>query len=224
MVPKPTPAPVAAPAPVVPKQSPEEEAKQARLKRIDEMIRKGRLEALRPMWEKYASDFTPLHLSTAASSGQEEVLRFLLVEAKLDPTIAVEGKIPYDVSSTKGVRNTFRRVAYDNPTMFDWTAAHVPSGLSEEAEAAQNQKKADRRKGMREKLKERAATRQVEEEEVVVAPTPVAQLPPTNGGPQRLGGAAGVAGLGGMSSEMRAQIERERRARAAEARFKTTSA
>lgn len=175
------------------------------------------------MWEKHSGDFGALHLATASSSGQEDILRFLLLEAKLDPTATVDGKRPYDLASTKGIRNAFRRVAYDNPAMWDWSAARVPSGLSEEAEAAQNQKKADRRRGMREKLKERAASRPVEEEEVV---QPVVQqpMPTNNGGPQKLGGGGGAASLAGLSGDMRAQIERERRARAAEARFKATPA
>ena len=224
-----TPAPAAA---VVPRLSPDEEARRNRIDRIEDMVRKGKVEVLKPLFEKYPADFTPTLLGEAASAGQEEMLRYLLLDVKLDPTTSLEGnKRAYDLSSSKGVRNTFRRIAYDNPTLFDWAAAHVPSGLSEEAEAAQEKKKADRRKGMREKLKERAAARAVEEEDPLEAETeldtnPAVKIPAPTGrtGPQRLGGAASVAGLAGMSADMRAQIERERRARAAEARFKTAPA
>ena len=226
--PKVVPAPAPAPAqPAVPKLSPEEEARQSRLKRIDEMIRKGRLETLKPMVEKYPADFDVSQLAAAASSGQEDIVRYLLLDAKIDPAGADDnGKRAYDLSSTKGVRNVFRRVAHDNPDLFDWTAAKVPSGLSEEAEAAQEKKKSDRRKGLREKMKERAVARgepEPLEMEQELDTKPAVQIPaPTNRtGPQRLGGAAGVAGLSGMSQEMRQQIERERRARAAEARSKT---
>ena len=50
---------------------------------------------------------------------------------------------------------------------------------------------------------------------------------PANGtvktGPQKLGGApTATQGLAGLTPEMRAKIERERRARAAEARMKKT--
>ena len=229
--PKATPAPTPAPAqPAAPRLSPEEEARQARLKRIDEMIRKGKLETLKPLVEKYPSDFDVTQLAAAASTGQEDIVRYLLLDVKVDPTVAVDnGKRAYDLSSTKGVRNVFRRVAHDNPDLFDWTAAKVPSGLSEEAEAAQEKKKTDRRKGLREKMKERAAARgdseQLEmEQELDTKPSVHIPAPTNRTGPQRLGGAAGVAGLAGMSQEMRQQIERERRARAAEARFKTTPA
>ena len=225
----PTPRPT---IPEPPKLSPEEEATQARLKRIDEMIRKGRLEALRLMWDKHTTDFEPSHLGVAAMSGQEEIVRFFLVAARLDPAVSLDvvGRRAYDMSSTKGVRNVFRRVAYDHPDWFDWVAARVPSGLSEEAEAAQGQKKAERRKGLREKMKERAAAKGAEtpdEEDEEEEVQPIVNPPPTGSGksgPQKLGGAGNAAGLAGMSAEMRMQVERERRARAAEARFKTTPA
>ena len=84
--------PSAAPAP----KDPEEEARKDRAKRLEEMIRKGRLEALRPFWQKHSGEFTDpattigvSPLGTAASAGQEDVLRFLLEEARLDPTLSV---------------------------------------------------------------------------------------------------------------------------------------
>ena len=226
-----TPAPVPS-APAAPKLSPEEEARRNRIDRIEDIVRKGKVEVLKSLFEKYPADFTSSLLGEAASAGQEDMLRYLLLEVKLDPTTPLEGnRRAYDLSSSKGMRNTFRRIAYDNPTLLDWSAARVPSGLSEEAEAAQEKKKADRRKGMREKLKERAASRAVEEEDPLEAEleldtNPAVKIPAPTGrtGPQKLGGAAGVAGLAGMSADMRAQIERERRARAAEARFKTAPA
>ena len=222
-------APAPAPAvPAAPKLSPEEEARQSRAKRIDEMIRKGRLEALKPMFERYPTEFDASLLGVAAASGQEDILKYLILEAHLDPTTPVDGKRAYDLSAGKPMRNAFRRIAYEHPDMFDWSAAHVPSGLSEEAEAVQNQKKAERRKGMREKMKERAAARAEEEEaeekaraEAAAKAPPPPTVPTT--GPQKLGGGGGATGLAGLSAEMRQQIERERRARAAEARFKSTS-
>jgi hypothetical protein len=43
-------------------------------------------------------------------------------------------------------------------------------------------------------------------------------------GPRKLGGASGSAeGVAGLTPEMRAKVERERRARAAEARLRTLS-
>ncbi|WVW80156.1 hypothetical protein I302_102132 [Kwoniella bestiolae CBS 10118] len=240
---KPTPTPAPAPsAPIIPKLSPEEEAKIDRRKRLEEMVRKGRLDALKPFWTKYQSDFEPSEvLGLVASSGQEEMLRYLLEEAKLDPTQPIStsnNRRPYEISANKNIRNVFRRVAYNHPEWYDWVVdARVPSGLSDEMEQEQNSKKNERRKGLKEKLKERekqrAAEAEIEEQrekeaeerkQKEEAMRNVAMSLSGGGGgaskgPQKLGGKVGGEGLGGMSQEMRLQIERERRARAAEARF-----
>lgn len=225
------PVPSAAPTPASPAQprlSPEEEARVDRQKRLVDMVKKGRLDSIRPFVTKYTSEVTPSILAVAASAGQEEILLYLLEYVKLDPTVSVDGRKPYDHSSTKGARNVFRRLAHKSPEMWDWKEAHVPSGLSEEKEKEEDRKKAERRKGLREKIKERERIRAEsagdEEEEVteVVTPAMTSMTPPSGpGGPQKLGGRLGGEGsLAGMTPEMRMKIERERRARAAEARLK----
>lgn len=216
--------------PVVPKLSPEEEAKLDRQKRLADMVKKGRLDSLRPFISKYSDEITSSILAIAASSAQEEVLVYLLEEVKLDPTISVDGRKPYDHASTKEIRNIFRRLAFKSPEMWDWKAAHVPSGLSEEKEQEEDRKKAERRKGLKDKIRERERVRAeaaAEEEarkpaQEEVAPVPVAQSTGSViGGPQKLGGRVGGEGsLAGMTPEMRMKVERERRARAAEARLK----
>lgn len=219
--PRPTPT-LALSSPVVPRLSPEEEARRDRQRRLAEMISKGRLDALKPFWEKFHSEFDHSVLGTAASSGQENVIQWLLEDAKIDPTTSPDGKKAYDLCFTRGARNVFRRVAYDHPEMWDWAAAHVPSGLSEEKEAEQEMKKAERRKGLRVKMKEREKVRSEVEVDEPEPEVKHAQVPvgPTSG-PQKLGGRlGGEGGLSGLSAEMRQQIERERRARAAEARLR----
>ena len=208
--------------PLVPRLSPEEEARLDRQHRLVDMVRKGRLEALRPFWDKHQSEFDSSILGTAASSGQEEVLLWFLQEVKIDPTAPIEGRRAYDLASTRGTRNVFRRVAFNHPEMWDWAAAHVPSGLSEEMEAGQDKKKAERRKGLKEKMREREKGRSEADLNEKELDPKMVQVPvgPTSG-PQRLGGrVGGEGGLSGLSGEMRMQIERERRARAAEARFR----
>jgi hypothetical protein len=174
-------------------------------------------------------------LMVAAQSGQEAVVKWLLDDLRADPTLPMEvtrnngevsARTAYDLASNREVRNVFRRLAHANPAWHDWIgAAHVPSGLSEEQEQEQEKKKADRRKGLREKAKEREAKRAAE---VVVPspqpPAPVAAQPtqPAKTGPQKLGGGrpgGAETGMVGLTAEMRAKIERERRARAAEARL-----
>jgi hypothetical protein len=136
------------------------------------------------------------------------------------------GRTAYDLATTKDVRNIFRRLAHDHPDWYDWIAAgHVPSGLSEEKEQEQDKRRTERRKGLKEKAKEREAKKAAE---LALVPEPEPPLevtpPPTakaSKGPQKLGGGKpnSDAGLAGLTPEMRARIERERRARAAEARL-----
>ena len=85
-------------------------------------------------------------------------------------------------------------------------------------------KKKDRRKGLKEKIKQRETKERNESspvrEEVKEETVPVTRAQP-KGGPQRLGGAPTASdGIAGLTPEMRARIERERRARAVEARLK----
>lgn len=135
------------------------------------------------------------------------------------------GRMAYDVASTRAVRDVFRRAAGARPNAWDWFgAAHVPSALNAAQEAERDSRKKERRKGMKERIRERearAAARAPESE-----PEPEPQLPPPGkggrlGGPQKVGGggAAAADGLAGLTPEMRAKVERERRARAAEARL-----
>ncbi|WWC68633.1 uncharacterized protein I206_102564 [Kwoniella pini CBS 10737] len=236
---KPTPTITPLPAaPAVPKLTPEEEAKIDRRKRLEDMIRKGRLDALKPFWTKYQAEFNSSEiLGFVALNDQEEILKYLLEEEKLDPTKPIEtsnNKRAYELSANKNIRNVFRRVAFNHPEWYDWVSdARVPSGLSDELEAEQNNKKSERRKGLKEKLKERekqravgieqdeklAEEKQKAEEAMKVTAMTLGGGSTNNKGPQKLGGKVGGEGLGGMSQEMRMQIERERRARAAEARF-----
>ncbi len=204
----------------------------------------GGVDARMEEWLEDGAGLTLLMI--AAQAGQEGVVRWLLDAQRADPTVALENvkravgngdgaetpvngataavsrRTAYDFASTKEVRSVFRRMAHDQPALWDWIgAAHVPSGLSEEQEQEQERKKADRRKGLREKAKEREAKRAAENPVPEAVPEVAPQVA-VGKGPQRLGGGkAGGAegGLVGLTPEMRAKIERERRARAAEARL-----
>lgn len=131
----------------------------------------------------------------------------------------------YDLSRTKAVRDIFRRCAATYPNNWDWfIAGRVPSGLSREMEEERDEKKKVRRKGLKEKLKEREREAAVKRVAVGVESTPnppPASKPESSAGPQKLGGISGATeGVAGLTPEMRARVERERRARAAEARLK----
>jgi hypothetical protein len=192
----------------------------------------------------------------ASQAGQEEVTRWLLEEARADPTVAVplgganarqedgDGydsdaseapsalpagarRTAYDLARTRGVRNVFRRCAADHPDWYDWFgAARVPSALSKEMEEGREEKKKVRRKGLKDKVREREAKEREKEKD---KPSPLEIIEPVKPepgrenltGPRKLGGAIGVAeGVAGLTPEMRAKVERERRARAAEARLR----
>lgn len=164
------------------------------------------------------------------------------------------GRKAYDLASSRSMRNVFRRAAYEHPDWWDWLGgggdgddgddrgggAHVPSALSPEMEEAEQRKKSARRKGLKERMKEREEARKAEleraeKERAAAAAVTAASVLATGGGsrkaggggPQRLGGSGAAIGsanqatLDAMPPEMRARIERERRARAAEARVRT---
>lgn len=132
----------------------------------------------------------------------------------------------YDLASMRAVRDVFRRSAAARPDAWDWLgAARVPSLLSADMEAERDNKKKERRKGLKEKIREREA----KEREKAPTPEPKSEpepvIPVSSGrfrsaGPQKVGGApAANEGLAGLTPEMRQKIERERRARAALARL-----
>ncbi|KAK2465656.1 hypothetical protein APHAL10511_002200 [Amanita phalloides] len=226
----------------VAKLSKEEEVLREKWSRLLEMIIKGRLEVLKLFWEREGETLGGVNaaipdwtgekrtrmLQVATQSGHEEVAQWMLEELRADPTITVGGRTAYELATNKAVRDVFRRCAAAHSEWWDWFGtARVPSALSKEMEDERDTKRRERRKGLKDKLRER-----VKEEEVVVEVPAVAAVDgapaveaaeATDGG-RRLGGMAGSAeGVAGLSAEMRGRVERERRARAAEARLRTAS-
>lgn len=184
-------------------------------------------------------------LQLAAEGGSEASVRYLLEERRADPTVAA-GRVgairadgvdaphrtAYDLCSTKEARNVFRRLMADHADWADWGGmgvggARVPSALTEEMQESQSSKQKDRRAALRDKARERAdkaAEKQASQPSEPPAPTPQTSHHSTN----RLGG-AGAAPRAllqhrdeqqGLTPEIRARIEREKRARAAEERIK----
>ncbi|KAJ7173785.1 hypothetical protein C8R46DRAFT_893275 [Mycena filopes] len=203
----------------------------------------GGVDALIPEWtgEKRAT-----LLQVAAYAGHEDVTSWLLETLHADPTVDVplakpgevdendsgdasdSPKAPkgsrrtaYDLARNRAVRDVFRRCAGAQPDSWDWFgAARVPSALSKEMEEEREEKKKVRRKGLKDRVKEREGkAKPVPEPEPKAAMVPAPKVPnPT--GPRKLGGASGATeGIAGLTPEMRAKVERERRARAAEARL-----
>ena len=229
----------------VPKLTKEQEALKEKWRRMLEMARRGRLDPLKSFWDREGEsiggadarvpdwaekdDAGLTLLQVTASAGQEEVVEWLLEKLEADPTLPVDGqtdaiktsRVAYDLASSKGVRDAFRRAAGAMPDRWDWlSAGHVPSVLTNEMEAEQDQKMKVRRKGLKEKMKEREEKEKAAaEEDPEPVPEPVLKAGPSTG-PQKLGGNKVIGGTEGITPEMRMKIERERRARAIEARLK----
>ncbi|KAJ3865890.1 hypothetical protein EV359DRAFT_62791 [Lentinula novae-zelandiae] len=232
------------------KLSKEEEILREKWQRLVEMVSKGRLEPLIAFWEREGNNLGGINvrlpewigekrvatlLQLATFSGQEDVTNWML-EMCADPTIPVprsedeadnvEGeesaskrrRTAYDLAQSRSIRDVFRRNAGAHPDWWDWFgAAHIPSVLSKEMEDGRDEKKKVRRKGLKDRLKEREAKEK--EKPTVEESAPFISIPSI--GPHKLGGSAGdTAGTAGLTLEMKAKIERERRARAAEARLK----
>lgn len=250
------------------KLSKEEEALREKWTRLLEMVHKNRLEPLKVFLERekaalggvdapipdWTGETRATLLQLAVHDGHEEMARWILEDARADPTVAVPLAKPgdedenennasdaseapprpagarraaYDLARTKPMRDVFRRCAAAHPEWWDWLGAgRVPSVLSEEKEREQEEKKKVRRKGLKDRVREREAREREKVKDRPETPPAVAEpvvrasltVPSTS---RKLGGGSGATeGVAGLTPEMRAKVERERRARAAEARMK----
>ncbi len=262
--------------------TPQEKALRQRIERLVEMVQRGRVEALTHYVEKYRFDVlepqdingalpawwraqhsddkgslvpTTL-LQLAAEAGEADMVQYLLVELRADPTIAVLAiraqdvgeagaaaaapahRTAYDLASNKAARDVFRRMMAEQPDWWNWGGmeaggARVPSALTTAMEDAKAAKVKDRRAAMREKARARVAKEQSDAgdsaaSEPAEEPTPApAQPAPSHATRNRLGGNIASSPTlkalmedTNLTPEMRMRIEREKRARAAEERFK----
>jgi hypothetical protein len=148
-------------------------------------------------------------------------------------------KTPYELARSKATRNEFRFMTMQHPDWWDWTGtgvggARVPSGLDEAKEREKEAKEEAKKEKLREKQREREAL-EVEEQKAKDAERMesedrerrereerLANLPTK--GPKRLGGGPPQViqqrQMGNLTEEQKMRIQREERARAAEARLK----
>ncbi|PVG04726.1 hypothetical protein CPB86DRAFT_821333 [Serendipita vermifera] len=179
----------------VPKLTKEQEEQRDIWKRILEMTRKGRVDALSTFWTRISSENAPKSsgsrqvtsidmevpqlegldvagdgwtlLHVAALAGQEAVISWLIEEMNANPTLNADTsssrsasgetkKTPYELASSKSTRDLFRRLAAKHPEKWDWLGSgRIPSVLSKEMEEEQGDKRKARRKGLKDKMKER---------------------------------------------------------------------
>lgn len=173
---------------------------------------------------------TPLHL--AASLNAPVVVTGLLVKAKADPTqLNGEGRPPYDLAGDRATRDAFRLARHklssvdDVTAQWDWDKAHIPEPLSESDVKKRSAEEVAAAKEAEEERR-RAETARLEKE----GPKIEGNAPLGKEAQRRRLAALGAAGktaedkrreeMKGLTPEMRLKLERERRARAAEERFK----
>lgn len=160
---------------------------------------------------------TPLHLASSINS--PAIVLALLTKAGVDPSVVNgEGKPAFDLAGDKRTRDAFRVARSDvGEGKWNWNGAHVPAPLSKaEADKREDDERAEAGKVEHER-------RKVEEERLRN------DVKVVDNGPKKAG-----IGLGavektaeerreedgrGMTPQMRIMVERERRARAAEARL-----
>ncbi|KAI1323984.1 hypothetical protein F5Y16DRAFT_327111 [Xylariaceae sp. FL0255] len=221
--------------PAAPKLTEEEETAQLHTSQLQAFIRRSKLPGLLSYLKTndLSPDFcfqpadtqqnhhapTPLHL--AASQNSAPLVSGLLVKAGADPTQqSAEGKTPFDLVGDRSTRDAFR-VARDElgEKAWDWEAAHVPAPLNRAD--AQRREERDRVEAERKESARRTA-----EEDRLKREGPKVT---TKTGSSRSILDAGVARSAqekreeearGLTPEQRMKLDRERRARAAEERFR----
>ncbi|KFY06719.1 hypothetical protein V492_07797 [Pseudogymnoascus sp. VKM F-4246] len=176
---------------------------------------------------------TPLHF--AASLNNPVVVTGLLVKAHANPeALNSDGKPPFDLAGDRSTRDAFRlarsRLATASPPVtWDWEKTHIPSPLTDadvetrraEESLGQKREEEDRRKAETERLKNEGPK--------------VTESGPL-GKSASMGRALAMEAARktaqekreeesrGLTPEMRLKLDRERRARAAEERFKAMQA
>ena len=217
-----------------PKLSKEDEAALLHTSQLQALVRRSKASALLAYItnNKLSPDFvfqptnahvnhhssTPLHLAASVNAGP--VILSLLIKANADPTIPNgDGKPAFDLAGDRSTRDSFRVARSElGEGRWDWTKAHVPPALSKteferrgQNEKAEEEKaEKERRKAEEERLRKEGPALKTDNQR-----KPGRTLAPVEKTAQE----RREEEARGMSDEMRMRLERERRARAAEARF-----
>jgi len=226
-------------APKPPKPTAEEESALLHTSQLSAFIRRSKIPALTSYISSNDIDLksfrffpesqhlrTPTPLHFAASLGHVPVITALLTKHAADPTIRnAETKTPYDLAKDRPSRDAFRLARYTlGESAWDWQTAGVGAAMSA-AEGAQRakqekedkeeeaKKEAERRKNETERLRKEDQEREDKQREKRVGKGNVLGNTPTGAEKREMQGR-------GLTPEMRMQLERERRARAAEARMR----
>eukprot|EP00928_Gymnodinium_smaydae_P029204 TRINITY_DN22064_c0_g1_i1.p1 TRINITY_DN22064_c0_g1~~TRINITY_DN22064_c0_g1_i1.p1 ORF type:complete len:633 (-),score=124.02 TRINITY_DN22064_c0_g1_i1:84-1901(-) len=117
--------------------------------------------------EKYCEEkdelYTALH--AAAASGADDKIMELLDDGA-DPTARDgKGRVPYYLCAGQKTREVFRRWRGANEDAWDWQAAQIPEGITEETEQLKKDKEKEKNKKKKEKQKQAKAKAKEEDEE-----------------------------------------------------------
>ncbi|MCJ1404579.1 hypothetical protein MMC11_007805 [Xylographa trunciseda] len=223
--------------PIAPKISKDEETALLHTSQIQALIRRSKAPAIisyisqhslspdfvfhPPTTQAHHHASTPLHL--AASLNSPTVVLALLTKAGADPTtFNGEGKPPFDIAGDRATRDAFRVARSElGEGKWKWDVAHCPAPLSKaEADEREASGRAESQKVEAERRK--TETERLEKETIANG----SKKPPnrvtgkTLGVTERTGEELREQEGRGLTPEMRAKLERERRARAAEERMR----
>lgn len=223
--------------PSIPKPSKEEESALLHTSQLQGLIRRSKAPAVLSYISSNAlpPDFlfqpsstqahhhapTPLHL--AASINSPAVILALLVKAGANPSNPnSESKPPFDLAGDRGSRDAFRVARSElGENRWDWNAAHVPPALSKaEADRREERERLEGEKAEEERRKAETERLRREAEKVAAAQQGRKPTGRALGAMEKTGAERRDEEARGMTLEMRARLERERRARAAEERIR----
>lgn len=120
-----------------------------------------------PAQVKYCEEedelYTPLH--AAAAAGDEEQIMSLLDDGADPRARDGKGRVPYYLCCSQKARDAFRRWRGSNEEEWDWQAAQVPEGITDETDQKRREKEKDKRRKQKEKQKVAKVKAKEEEEE-----------------------------------------------------------
>ena len=216
-----------------PKPSKEEEAANLHTTQLQALIRRSKASALlsylvtnslSPNFFFYPSSTqanhhapTPLHLASSINS--RAIVLALLTKAGVDPSVVnQEGKPAFDLAGERGTRDTFRVARSElGEGKWNWNAAHIPAPMSKaEADKREEHERAEAGKA---ELERRKAEEDRLKGEIRVIDKGSKKAERGLGGLEKTAEERREEDGRGMTPQMRMMVERERRARAAEARL-----
>ena len=223
--------------PVIAKVSKEEEAALLHTSQLQALIRRSKAPALLAylLNNALSPDFvfyppstqanyhapTPLHLAASINSGP--IVSALLVKGGANPaTLNNQGKPPFDLAGDRATRDSFRVARFEiGEGKWNWDEAHCPPPISK-AEFDKRDEAEKQASEAAESQRRKTEMEHLEKDELQKADARVTK--PTSGRSlginERTFSEKREQEARGLTPEMRAKLERERRARAAEERIK----